>query len=303
MSKNRDMILGALVGDAASLGLHWIYDQPRIRAVGGAKPEFCITTRQDYDGIPSYFAHPSKAPGDLTQYGEQLMVMLHALATSEGRYNQTHYEQAFLTHFGDGGSYQGYIDHATRETLENLMARKTGDSACPGADDTQLPAVAKLPALIAAGQERNAVAAIRTTNNTDIAEVYGQVATAMLVAARDGHNARQAVNAGLAVADNSIRAPLEAACAATDQSTEDFTADIGMACELSFGLPSVVHTLLTAPTYTDAIRRNIRAGGDSCGRAILLGGVLGAVHGPPQDWVDRLVSLKDIQQRMETLEI
>ena len=163
--------------------------------------------------------------------------------------------------------------------------------------------MAKLPALVAAGQEGYSTAAIRTTNNTYVAEAYGLVASAMLVAARDGHDARGAVDAGLSVADKSIRPALEAACVATSRSTEELTAEIGMACELAYGLPSVMHNLLTATAYTDAIRRNILAGGDSCGRAVLLGGVLGAIHGPPQDWVNRLNCLSEVQRLLKTLAI
>ncbi|WJT10739.1 hypothetical protein PH545_22085 [Vibrio harveyi] len=33
-------IIGALVGDAASLGFHWLYDQELIRQFGSPHPEF-----------------------------------------------------------------------------------------------------------------------------------------------------------------------------------------------------------------------------------------------------------------------
>ena len=33
MTKNSDAILGALVADAAALGLHWLYDPDRISRV------------------------------------------------------------------------------------------------------------------------------------------------------------------------------------------------------------------------------------------------------------------------------
>ena len=36
----KNAILGALVADAAALGLHWIYDQDRVREVAGNTPEF-----------------------------------------------------------------------------------------------------------------------------------------------------------------------------------------------------------------------------------------------------------------------
>ncbi|WP_171103767.1 ADP-ribosylglycohydrolase family protein [Ruegeria sp. HKCCD7255] len=299
MNTKRDLVVGALVADAASLGLHWLYDQPRIAQLALGEPEFRATNAKDFEGVPSYFAHPLKQPGDLTQYGEQTMVLLRALAASGGRYDQAAYNAEFRAHFGYGGTYSGYIDHATRETLNALAA---GEADTPkGAEDVQMPAIAKLPALVAAGLEDHARQAIRTTNRSDLAEAYGAVATAMLVSAREGHSINEVVAAGLSAADPAILPRLELACAATDRSTQDVTAEFGMACDLENGLPSILHNLSTTNSYQDDIRANILAGGDSCGRAMLLGAVAGAVYGVPQDWEARLNSLSDVTDLMDQL--
>lgn len=300
-NRNRNMVLGALTADAASLGLHWIYDQPRITALAGDRPEFRRTVEQDYVGVPSYFAHPMKEPGDLSQYGEQVMVMLRALNSADRIYDQGAYNAAFTAHFGYGGPYVGYIDKATRKTLDNLAR---GDATRPnGAEDTQLPAIAKLPALIAAGQEHAALDAIRSTNDTDIAEAYGMVATAMLCAARDGQEIEAIAQSGLNAANSTIRPALQDACAARQTTTEDLTAQIGMSCELAYGLPSVMHNMLTAADFEDAVRRNILAGGDSCGRAVLLGGILGAVHGVPDEWAKRLSGFDQVNSLLDDLNL
>lgn len=299
MSKPHNMVLGALTGDAASLGLHWIYDQPRIAELGGQTPEFRATTAQDFDGVPSYFAHPLKRPGDLTQYGEQVMVLLRALAASGGAYDQTAFNAAFTAHFGYGGTYVGYIDHATRGTLDNLAG---GDASHPnGARDTQLPAVSRLPALIAAGQETHADAAIRSTNDTETALSWGRVATAMLLAARDDGSTDAVTTAALAAADATIRPALDAACAAKDQPSVAFIAETGMACELSYGIPGALHILQNSTGYQDALRTNILAGGDSCGRAILLGGILGAIHGVPEAWLEQLTCRAEAQSLLDQI--
>ena len=57
------MILGALVADAASMGLHWIYDQARIKDVALDAPEFMQPDPKNYDGVPAYFAHRNRAAG------------------------------------------------------------------------------------------------------------------------------------------------------------------------------------------------------------------------------------------------
>ena len=40
-----------------------------------------------------------------------------------------------------------------------------------------------------------------------------------------------------------------------------------------------MHNIATCSSFADAIRKNIYAGGDSCGRAIVLGAVLGGLYG------------------------
>jgi hypothetical protein len=80
-------ILGAIVADAASMGLHWLYDVGRIRNVGGAKPEFNDPDPASYERVTGYFAHSQKRSGDLSHYGEQLLVMLRSLLQNNGSFN------------------------------------------------------------------------------------------------------------------------------------------------------------------------------------------------------------------------
>ena len=58
-------VWGALVADAASLGLHWLYDQKRIREVAPESPEFRSPNPADYEGVTGYYAHGRKQVGDL----------------------------------------------------------------------------------------------------------------------------------------------------------------------------------------------------------------------------------------------
>lgn len=118
----RRSVLGALVADAASLGTHWIYDVERVQECGGETPEFLAPNLENYRGIPAYFAHKGKQPGDLTHYGEQLMVGLRGQARADDRaqFDVAAFEKEFLAAFGPGGTWVGYIDYATRETLRNI---------------------------------------------------------------------------------------------------------------------------------------------------------------------------------------
>lgn len=303
IGRGRDMVLGALVADAASMGLHWLYDQDRLADVAGGCPAFRTPDAADYDGFKGYFVHGGKPPGALSHYGEQLLVMLRALAETNGRYDKAAYEAAFRAHFGYGGTHVGYIDRATRDTLDNLtQAERAGGIEADthyGSDDTQLPALSKLPPLVAAGQADHAESAIRVTNNTDHAMRYGQVAAAMLQEALQGAAPRDVARAGLAAASPQITPVLSPAFEATAMDCPGFTAQVGLSCELAYGVPSVLHNLLSGDGYRRAVLQNILAGGDNCGRAILLGAVLGACHGIggdgiPPDWIDVLILPREV---------
>ena len=49
-----------------------------------------------------------------------------------------------------------------------------------------------------------------------------------------------------------------------------------MACHVAEGLPVVFHIAQHATDYSIAIESNIRAGGDNCGRSIMLGAMVAA---------------------------
>ena len=374
---NQNLILGALTADAASLGLHWIYNQQCIIDVAGKMPEFHPPTASDYEGVPSFYAHGKKAVGDLSHYGEQAYVLLKTLSDNQGVYHSAQYQEHFKTHFGYGGDYIGYIDRPTKDTLDsititehhalqqaNSLAFKHDNEAKQnsinftinqlkqnnqldsnelkkkidseyklnfdsqylkqlidclkpivsfhGADDVQLPAISKLPALAAVYATQTELAkfsesAIRVTNNNDQAVAYGQIASKMMEAAITTQDIDKVIEAAKQAAPADILLLINNALKATDKTTPEFTRQIGMSCNLELGIPSVIHNLNKHLSYQKSIRQNIIAGGDSCGRSILLGAILGAVHGCdtergiPTTWLNRLKQGQRIEQLLDQL--
>lgn len=334
--------MGALVADAAALGLNWIYDLERLASVGGATPEFRDPDLEAYRGTTAYFAHKGKRAGDPTHYGEQLLVLLRSLAATGGRFDAVDYERRFADAFGPGGTWVGYIDYATRQTLRNLdraeqdalrAARSVdlgpherdralleakvlaharrwrgdklaqaiekavrvthpGDDALVraaqsvaravegvrgsfhGAEDSQLPAVSKLPALVAFGGTE-VEAAVRVTNDDDAAVQWGGEVARMLEAAREGATPRKALSAsGLDRFDGAAES-------------------YGRACMLADAVPLTAALLRDAADFEGTIRRNILLGGDAAGRGIVLGAVLGAAFGVPPAWRDRTYAVAE----------
>ncbi len=383
-------ILGAFVADAATLGLHWLYDQERILSIASDKPEFRQPTKTDFDGTKGYFAHPDKLAGDQSQYGEQMLVMLRSLADNNGHYSKAGYIDAFQHHFGYGGEYTGYIDRPTRDTLNYLawleaeiqsIARtvkfngdppaqravvqqivdciktepadstdtnsfhdlqesiaasvsKTHDEKIlvdyavsianqlsdrirpyPGADDTQLPALSKLPPVIVTQDpEKSSTeqlmaqveSAIRVTNNNDFACENGILSANLLVAAINGEPLPVIVSLREGVS-STVASRLDTALENSALSVSEVTAQYGLSCQLEYAMPSIMYNLSTTRSFEQGIRDNIRAGGDNCGRSILLGAVLGAhfgiggTNGIPVEWLDRLNRKDEINSLLDTL--
>jgi ADP-ribosylglycohydrolase len=358
-------VLGALTADAASLGLHWLYDTRRLNEIiaSSGKPEFLEPRRENYEGYFGYFAHAGRQAGDCSHYGESALVMLRALAGSAD-FSARPYESLFRLHFGPGGEFCGYIDNATRLTLENLaerdkravslavalagslpaevrntligkvipytrqfsgealrtpveravritydddalvklaweIARAVDEAAtlC-GADDDQVSATAKLPALVAryaghADLPAYVESAVRVTNNNDEALAYALPVAKLMEAAVLGNGIEEAIHVGLDAAAKPVRDLLDAALAKPKEDPVATAQQLGQTCYVSEAVPVVFYLLRHSSSFIEAVRTNIRMGGDSCGRGIILGAVLAAVYGIggtagiPLDWLLR----------------
>ncbi|MEM7525484.1 MAG: ADP-ribosylglycohydrolase family protein [Pseudomonadota bacterium] len=299
----RGACLGALVADAATMGFHWLYDQERIASLAGAAPEFRAPNAADYQGPDGkglgYFAHGGKRAGELSQYGAQMTAMATALSRAGG-YDAEAYAAAFRDWFGYGGRWVGYIDRPTRATLDEMVAAAADEQPTTqcGADDAQLPAVSKLPPLVARHHGEDELmayveSAVRVTNNRDDSVAWGYAVAAMIAAAISGASPEDAVAA--ARGDNAkINDQIEAALALRDKTSEEAATSFALHCQLEVAFPVTVHLIATAKSYTEAVRANIRTGGDNCGRSIPLGAVLGACFAGdasrdiPADWLARV---------------
>lgn len=373
----RNCMLGAVVADAATMGLHWVYSQRRISDLVSEAPEFREPDERDYDGGVGYFAHGTRSAGDLSHYGEQMLVMLRSLVATGGSYQKAHYQEQFRRHFGYGGEFVGYIDRPTRQTLDRiyrdenvaleavdavpfegdpkerqgmltkvLAAAKRFDGQrlrdqveqyaaampspeasrtyglavvdalaqsdeFPGAFDDQLPAVSKLPPLVACHADDSDLAgisesAIRVTNNSPRSIDFGRVCTELLRASVQGDSMASVLQAGIAAGSTETR-DLLAGAISMNCSVREATREFGLHCDLGSGVPSLMHNLARAESFTDAIRQNILAGGDNCGRAIVLGAVCGAQFGMGNDagiplaWLERVNDMDRIRSDIEKL--
>ncbi|WP_166257643.1 ADP-ribosylglycohydrolase family protein [Marinobacter salicampi] len=371
-------LAGGWVADAASLGLHWLYDSQRIHEVGGRSPEFLPPKPDYFKGGFGYFAHDGKRSGDVSHYGAATRVFADSLLACEGRLDTRDYQRRFRAFFGPGGQWQGYIDNPTRLTLDNLNAieqnaiaqaqstttadltdqqkrvlvqkvlpytrRLSGDQLAEpvrkaisltyteyevqeagvllaetidrhlvpesGADDMQLPAVSKLPPLVAryCGQTdllEITEAAVRVTNQNDEAVAWARCAAQLLDQVFRGEPLSAALDAGAKEAADPESLARARSGPALDAPAAGDT--YGRTCYLHEAMPVIFHILSHADSYTEAVRANIQCGGDSCGRAWIIGPVMAVLHGVggesgiPLSWLARVTDAPAILADIETL--
>lgn len=285
MTPTANMLLGALISDAACLGTHWIYEPARISEIAArhnGSAAFVPVDAANYEGVKAAFVHGARDTGMLTQYGETLRLAIQSI-NAHGDFDATNYTAAFAAHFGAGGTYNGYIDRPTKGTLANIAAETTPS----GIDDDQTPAVSRLPAIMARYRAApdlaaRSTSAMQITNVNDIAANYTAVFADVLARVMRDEPLKNALEAAANGADDMVKVDLLAALSSAEDSSTDFagiTGMMGRACHLPSAAPVIFHILNRCDSFTEAVERNILVGGDSAGRAIMIGAIMGRVHG------------------------
>jgi len=310
----RGAIWGQLVGDAACLGTHWIYDLDQLAA---QFPE----PRGFEPPAPGHY-HAAKKPGEQTHYGDAALVMLDSVARL-GRFDPADFGAQFIRFFATP-EYRGYLDGATRGTLENYrrFAKEHSGEAFDyqqGADDDQLATATRLAPVVVAHRSDpdllNVVErATRVCQNNGRAVAAMKANALILKAALDGADPRdmegtlEEIAARMPEIDPEFGPEVQGwirAALANTQSVVEATLEFGQSCPLPHSFPAALHAALKhRHSFEDAILSTLRAGGDNAGRAALLGAWLGAyggVQGIPEAWRNRLAAASIIHLRIEEL--
>jgi len=254
-SRKVGAILGALVADAASMPLHWIYDTDKIKAL--------LAGRQDR---PEFFDPPS-CPyysyelGRNSPYGEQTIQLLEVVAEN-GRLDPLEYANQAYVYFN--GPYTGRLDHSLKGFLQNMKEGKTWPNC--GADDDQANSLAKIVSVVAlyAGKPEmlsRADEAIRVTQNTDKAAAMGLAGARILEQLILGVSPKDAIARTLEhlrdkdrlhpnPQDGIVADKIGEALQLVDKSHFEAVKAIGLSCSFPFGLQNAVHIISQTTDYT-----------------------------------------------------
>jgi ADP-ribosylglycohydrolase len=308
----RGAVWGQFIGDAACLGSHWIYNLADLQ-------------RTFPEGLKGFEApaeghyHRGKVPGDQTHYGDAALLLLESVAGLT-RFDPIDFGSRFVGRLGSP-EYKGYIDSASRGTLEAYQVhceehpgRHFGFQN--GADDDQLATASRLvPVVLAHFCDARlfdmVAAATRVCQNNPRAIAYMRCHALILrelFSGRDVHSALHRVEEFVDEASGfakEILRKIRGAFQVKHLSVTDATLQFGQSCPLICSFPAAVHTAVKYPDrFSRAVLATAAAGGDSAGRASMIGAWLGAYlgqQGIPLAWRRRLNAGKRIEKCLDRL--
>ncbi|MFK7858499.1 MAG: ADP-ribosylglycohydrolase family protein [Granulosicoccus sp.] len=284
----KNALSGTLVADAASLGLHWLYDQKQIAAI---EDTGSVLFRQPdanaFAGRKGYFAQGGRHAGQLSHYGESARLMVEACAG--GRYDSEVHRQAFFDTFGPCGSFCGYADRPTKALIARMIIEGDDLQDPSGMDDDQNPGLCPVAGVFAHGLSRDdtvrAVSVISTHDDVlDSADLLHQC----LEHISGGMTLKEALKQTAHSGSSPIQQLMQEALAMDSYQPLKAALHFGMPCHVPQGMPLVWHILSHVDSFESAVRDNILCGGDSCGRAMSLGALAGLAFGIPANMLKAL---------------
>jgi ADP-ribosylglycohydrolase len=300
MAENAEaMVLTSFAADALAVGAHWVYDTGQIDVRFGRVTDFLKPSPPTY--------HPTKSRGELTHYGDQTLVLLRSVSECGG-FDEKHFGRCWREFFR---TYSGYFDGATKQTLKNLEAGKTGAEAASASDD--LAGAARIAPLVYRYRDepdRLADSARRQTalthNSPGVlagADFFSRVACRVLQGVRPAA-AMEQVAAETALGEP-IKGWVGAGLESASEDTRSAVRRFGQMCEIASAFPATVHLI---GKYEDRLEQglieNVMAGGDSAGRGLLAGMVLGAWGGHsaiPERWRSGLAAAEEINRLLASI--
>ena len=291
-------IYGAFVADALSLGAHWVYDVDEIK-------EKFPSYDGCYDPVTEY--HGSKKAGDFTHYGDQTAWLLESIALDK-EFSLASFAARWKAYMSD---YDGYIDGASKTTLENLNAGLSPLEA--GSSSQELSVVGRIAplALLYCDKQKEfedaAVLQARMTHNSKSAVESARFFSQLLYLVFQGYTPKNSLLAMLNATDDPVIEDwIKLALASVDHGTIETITSFGQSCNVKGGAPSALHLILKYENnYEEAMKQNILAGGDSAARGMVAGMVLGAynkIENIPQRWIDEMSSKERIASYIEVLD-
>ncbi|MCF8061496.1 MAG: ADP-ribosylglycohydrolase family protein [Deltaproteobacteria bacterium] len=294
----RAAVLASFAGDAHALGAHWIYDTERIEETFG-RVESLV------DPPPSSF-HANRKAGEFTHYGDQTFVLLESVA-QRGGFHLDDFWNRWQELFA---SYDGYIDQATRATLRNARNGSGPEEAGSFSDD--LAGGARIaPLVLRYADDREALAEAvraqtRMTHNNFIVIQSALFFAYTALSVLEGASPRAAVETNApAFVDTPISQWVREGLDSRRTDSVETIRRFGQTCHTEHAFPSIIHIISRYENdLKEALIQSVMAGGDSAGRNLIVGMILGAHLGMdaiPEDWLAGMKKAEAVRRDLNRL--
>ena len=279
----------ALLGNAATLGIHWIYNAEFLADL--AKKQSILFLKQDPQvyaaAQPSYYAYPHTNVGDVTSQGMFLFWLTKALKTNPNL-TQQEYKDLILHQIKPGGDYQGYIETYGHKLIINSLNEKMGlKLPVVPMDDDHLIGFIPYMAAKQLGLSTNKAWELAQlfTSKEEYPACY-QMFDA-IIDRLSKQSMKQAIETSIALAPKRYAIQMKKAIELKD--TKAFVKDYaGTACAINQSVPIIIHLLYHSQNLADAWLRNALISGAIAERAMLLTMLMGIIDPPSQALVQRL---------------
>ena len=281
--QRKAMVLGSFSADALALGVHWIYNTNVIDKKFGRVEIYLQPVRPTY--------HPTKMLGELTHYGDQTMILLESVSSRAG-FDLDDFSQRWQSLFEN---YEGYVDKATKGTLENIESGKSPSQA--GSESDDLAGASRIaPLLYAYGDDPEKLTA-SATSQTAFTHNNPQVIKSAMFFSKVTYQVLKGASPVAAIQSTKreefksdpIAEWIELGLQGLAQETRPAILELGQMCATQAAFPGVIHLIAKYETdLKQALVENVMAGGDSAARGLIVGMVLGAHLGMdaiPQKWL------------------
>lgn len=256
-----------LVADSLSLGPHWVYNPSKLARL---YPEGIHTFT---DPISQY--HSERKAGQLTHYGDQLRLLEQSIQDHKG-FSTDQWRSDWLKGMQN---YDGYLDGASKETLENQGHAPSSSNDLAGAS--------RIAPILDLGLSLDeAVIAARAQTHLTHGDLGVADAAEFFIRAVYALQAGSSMSVALELAADAPYSALPAKEWVSKAQTADplepgkVSGELGLTCHLPEAFPLTLYfACRPEATFESAISENGLAGGDTSARAMLLAVLFAARDG------------------------
>lgn len=285
MKTRRDAMLGAFIGDALSLGPHWIYDTDKIFDVFGEIKGITSPLKDSF--------HKTKNKGEFTHYGDQMLMLLEYYHEKQLNFNK----EDFLKKFYDWTqNYTGYMDKATKDTISNI---EKGNYI--GSNSEELAGILSIPVMyfLSENYKKDSIERTKATHNNELVLSIVDFTLELLELIEEGYSISEGIDKLKCFQPPNLRKLIEMAINSLSRDTITVIKEFGQMCNAKNAFPSSIYLILKYEyDFKKALLKNVQAGGDSAARGIMVGTILGAFHGIdvlPKKWLSDISHFDNIR--------